>query len=232
MDLRVADHLVVAAFGLVFPIYSLLTYPRIKRALEANVRGAHVREYRETLLWLWGLGVTGLLVWITLGRSVRDLGFGGPGGWRFWLSLAVVLGFVGFLMNQYRWVRRDERAREEVVRQLSRVEEYLPRTSADFKHFVALSLSAGLWEELLYRGYLIRYLDSMSGIAVAVVASSIVFGFAHLCHGVSAALRAGALGVLFAVLFLFSGSLWLPIALHASIDVSAGLTARTVYVSS
>ncbi len=184
------------------------------------------------LLWLWGLGVLGLAVWIYLGRPIRNLGFAPPGGWRFWISLALVLVFVSFLMNQFRWVRRDEGASQEAIRQLSTVQEYLPRTSAEFKHFVTLSLSAGAWEELLYRGYLIRYLDSMSEISVAVVASSIVFGFAHLCHGLSAATRAGALGLLFAGLFLFSGSLWLPIVLHAFIDIYAGLTARTVYASS
>lgn len=232
MGLTVADHLVVASFSLVFPLYSLLTYPRIKRALVANLPGARLREYRETLSWLWGLGVLGLVVWIYLGRPVRGLGFETPGGWRFWLCLALVLVFISFLMNQYRWVRRDERARHEAVRQLSAVQEYLPRTSAEFGHFVALSLSAGVWEELLYRGYLIRYLSSMFGIVVAIVASSVVFGFAHLAHGASAAIRAGVLGLVFAGLFLFSGSLWLPIVLHAFIDVYAGLTARTIYVSS
>ncbi len=232
MGLSVADHLVVAAFGLVFPIYSLITYPKIKQALAANAPGARLREYREMLLWLWGLGALGLAVWIYLGRSVRGLGLEAPGGWRFWLSAALVLGLIAFLMNQFRLVKRDERAREEVTRQLTAVQEYLPRTSAEFKHFMALSLSAGFWEELLYRAYLISYLDTLSGIVVAVVVSSIVFGFAHLAHGRSATLRAGGLGLLFAGLYLFSGSLWLPIVLHAFIDMSAGLTARTVYASS
>ncbi len=232
MGLSVADHLVVAAFGLVFPIYSLITYPRIKPALQTNSPGARLREYRETLLWLWGLGVLGLAVWIYLGRPVRGLGFATPGGLRFWLSAALVLGLVAFMINQFRWVKRDERAREAVARQLTAVQEYLPRTPAEFNHFIALSLSAALWEELLYRAYLIRYLDSMSGIVVAVVVSSAVFGFAHLAHGVSAALRAGGLGLLFAGLFLFSGSLWLAIVLHAFVDISAGLTARAVYGSS
>ena len=60
--------------------------------------------------------------------------------------------------------------------QLRAVEPILPKGAAELRWFTALSLTAGICEEILFRGYLIWYLDSYIGLVGAVILSSIAFG--------------------------------------------------------
>jgi membrane protease YdiL (CAAX protease family) len=50
----------------------------------------------------------------------------------------------------------------------------------------------------------------------------VLFAAAHAYGGRTLAMRAGLLGVVLGALFLLSGSLWIPIALHAFLDINAG----------
>lgn len=56
----------------------------------------------------------------------------------------------------------------------------------------------------------------------AVLLSSLLFGGAQVMHGVQATLRSAVLGVIFAALYLFSGSLWASMILHPMIDLTSG----------
>ena len=52
--------------------------------------------------------------------------------------------------------------------------------------------------------------------------SSIVFGVGHLYQGPTGALRTGVIGMVFAVLTIATGSLWVPMLVHVLIDVFQG----------
>jgi membrane protease YdiL (CAAX protease family) len=74
----------------------------------------------------------------------------------------------------------------------------------------------------LYRGFLIRYLANdpwHAGLWIAVAIASISFGLAHGYQGLSGIIGTTLLGTVMAVLFLACESLWLPMALHAIIDL-------------
>ncbi|PKK81983.1 MAG: hypothetical protein CVT49_16000 [candidate division Zixibacteria bacterium HGW-Zixibacteria-1] len=78
----------------------------------------------------------------------------------------------------------------------------------------------GFLEELSFRGYMItriRFLlgGNAVGTTVAVLASSIPFGIAHMYQDWAGALSAGVMGLCFALLFIRSHyNLWLPILVH------------------
>jgi membrane protease YdiL (CAAX protease family) len=91
-----------------------------------------------------------------------------------------------------------------------------------------VSLSAGICEELVFRGFFILYVLTVfeghaSGVGIAVVSSSFVFGMAHEYQGGPALIKITLLSVLFAVLFVLSKSLILVIVLHFAVDFSSGL---------
>ena len=70
------------------------------------------------------------------------------------------------------------------------------------------------WEEVLYRGFLLRALERLCGRAdVATVASSLLFAAHHL--SLTAALPLAALGATWSYLYLASGNLLVPVAIHA-----------------
>jgi membrane protease YdiL (CAAX protease family) len=71
------------------------------------------------------------------------------------------------------------------------------------------------FEEALFRGVLFTWLDSRLGLWPAVLLSSALFGLAHLRTGLATAAATGAVGVVLALAFHSSGSLWAPILIHA-----------------
>lgn len=83
---------------------------------------------------------------------------------------------------------------------------------------VAMALSAGIFEELLFRGVLFRTLEEICGSWIALVVSSFVFGFMHLVN--PAATVVGAVfisieaGLLLAAAYMVTRRLWLAIGFH------------------
>ncbi|HEX2729856.1 MAG TPA: CPBP family intramembrane glutamic endopeptidase [Rubrobacteraceae bacterium] len=89
----------------------------------------------------------------------------------------------------------------------------LPSTREERWVFAALSVTAGICEEILFRGFLLFYLqDFFLGLplAAAVTVSSIVFGMAHLYQGGKGVLGTGVFVLGMALLYVWSGSLLLP----------------------
>jgi len=68
--------------------------------------------------------------------------------------------------------------------------------------FLALGLAMPLW--------------------MAVILTSLLFGLAHVMHGVQAAVRSSLMGLLLAGLYLLGGSLLAPMVLHTAVDLSSG----------
>jgi uncharacterized protein len=105
-----------------------------------------------------------------------------------------------------------------VVRQL------MPETAGERGLFVVLSITAGITEEIVFRGFVLHALLVAAGSwPLALLLSSGVFGVVHAYQQPVGALRAALLGALLAVPLLAGGSIYPAIAAHALIDVLSGL---------
>jgi membrane protease YdiL (CAAX protease family) len=102
--------------------------------------------------------------------------------------------------------------------------ELLPQTGSDRALFAALSLSAGICEEIAFRGFLLHALGAATGsTALALFLSSGSFGVVHAYQLPIGALRAGLLGALLAVPLLVGQPIYAPIIAHVCIDLLSGL---------
>jgi len=85
---------------------------------------------------------------------------------------------------------------------------------------IAMALSSGVFEELLFRGVLFRSIETWFGSWAALVVSSLVFGLTHLVNP-EATLK-GALfiaveaGILLAAAYMLTRRLWLSIGFHVA----------------
>jgi membrane protease YdiL (CAAX protease family) len=107
-------------------------------------------------------------------------------------------------------------------RSMSDIPGLLPDSPLERLAFVLVSLSAGICEETLFRGFLIRFLHEGAlglPLAAALVASSLMFGLGHAYQGVKGVLGTAVAGLAFGLLFLLSGSLIACILLHALVDL-------------
>jgi membrane protease YdiL (CAAX protease family) len=228
MSPNAVDHLIVALLVLVVPWLVVLDYRKLIRALQAGEEDARLRAYRQSLVVQWGF--TALLVgfWLWTGRTLPALGLGLGVGAGLWIGLALTLAACAFLIYQVVMVRRHPEAREAVRVQIGSLRPLLPHTRREERGFAALSVTAGVCEEVVYRGFLIAYIAGL-GLATAIVLSTLAFGLAHAYMGKVAAIRAGLIGLVVAGLYWLTGSLWASMLLHATADITSGFMAREAF---
>jgi membrane protease YdiL (CAAX protease family) len=83
---------------------------------------------------------------------------------------------------------------------------------------------AAFMEEMVYRGWLVARIAELArftpaGWVAAVMATSILFGLAHLYQGASGVVATGLSGLIFGVAYLASGrNLWCAILAHGLMD--------------
>jgi membrane protease YdiL (CAAX protease family) len=100
----------------------------------------------------------------------------------------------------------------------------VPSGAAGIIVWIGLSLSAGICEEIVFRGYLQRQLAALSGrTSLAILGQAVVFGIAHGYEGLGAVLRIVVYGLAFGMLAHWRGNIRAGILAHAAWDILAGL---------
>jgi len=114
--------------------------------------------------------------------------------------------------------------REHLQDEMAEVAGLVPHTTSELGLFTALAITAGICEEVLYRGFLVGYAARFMPAWVAVIVTSAVFGFGHWYQGVGNAAQTGVVGLIMGVIYLVTGSIGAPIALHAIVDIAGGIS--------
>ncbi|NKY98464.1 CPBP family intramembrane glutamic endopeptidase [Nocardiopsis alborubida] len=95
-----------------------------------------------------------------------------------------------------------------------------PRTTAERAMAAGVAVTGGVFGELLYRGLFILLVASMGvPLWIAAVLSVLLFSVAHLYQGWWGLVSAGASGTLFTVLYLGTGSVWVPVLVHVALNL-------------
>jgi hypothetical protein len=226
------DHLLVVLIGVVYPLYFTIDwYRRLLPQLTSGGGYSRGRFYRRSMIELWLLTLLVLSWWLWSGRPATAVGLGVPRGWAFWIGAIVAIGLGTALGRQVATVRSSAEARAQVLKQPNGVPALMvPRDSTERRLWMGLSLTAGLCEEVLYRGFLIWYLMTLLPGMAAAFLSAVVFGVAHqyLGWGVGV-LRATIVGLVLGVAYRVTGTLWVPIVLHAVVDVTSGLSGSAAF---
>ena len=102
---------------------------------------------------------------------------------------------------------------------------FAPTNGSERRMWVALSLSAGIGEELVWRGVLPALVAAVSGsLAIGIVLSIVSFALAHAIQGLRSVLAIAAIAASFHALVFVSGSLYVAMMVHFVYDVIAGFT--------
>ena len=117
------------------------------------------------------------------------------------------------------WIARR---RGEAVPLVGDIEAMLPTTAVERRYFILLAFAAGIFEEIVWRGMVVFAVYAVAPDAAVywpVAISAVAFGIVHVYQGVRGVLATTYLGAFLCVLYLYSGSLLLPMALHVLIDL-------------
>jgi uncharacterized protein len=221
-----SEHALALLLLLGFPLWDVLETRALKTGL--NPRRKVLSYQRITIvLWISAVGAwamlrsTVFLVWAAVHQSI----------WQK-INSSFVWGLLGawVTVNLLRaFQRRNTKLRDVTVAALKQLDFFLPATREERIWFAVVSVTAGICEEVLYRGFLIRYFSDGPWhlpLAVALIVSSVAFGMAHGYQGLSGIIRTGIIGAVMAIIFFITGSLWLPMALHAFLDLNVLLLLR------
>ncbi len=224
----VLDHVVLVAVFVVAPMLEAFwLFPLFKRVSAAGRRGVRPWAYAVNMLMAWGFTGVVIVLWVLDRRpwTALHLGPARPLGLALGLGLSAL--YIGVVWRQVRALLRRPDGQERLRRQFANsarqpIGPLLPRTPGERRGFALVSFTAGICEELLYRGYLMWYCAVWTGPIFAVVISSVLFGFGHVYLGVGHVVRTAIVGVVFALIVLATGSLWPAMLLHAVLDLVAG----------
>ncbi|HUM05390.1 MAG TPA: CPBP family intramembrane glutamic endopeptidase [Terriglobales bacterium] len=214
----IITHLLAAAMILIAPWLGHLQYQRARKRLQAGASKVKVRLYRNVVVEQIVVTATVCGLWLFGGVPRANLGICAPRPW--WLTVALGTMLAGFLVRS--GLRARPKAQELRASLDGKLGVLLPDTKDEHRWFVAVSVGAGISEELAYRGFLFYYfsllLPWLNSIEV-VLLTSVVFGMGHLYQGWRGILKTGIGGLILAGLYLLSGSLLLPMLVHAAMDL-------------
>jgi CAAX protease family protein len=209
-----------AALLLVQPWAGGRRYRRLVAIVDEHPE-ARMRHYRRGMAGEWA--VVGVIVVIGLlaGRSARSIALVvGPHAQTWALIVAEVSVLLGATAALFRF--GGPGIRDALRSQARGFAALLPHTGRERAAFALLALTAGICEEVIFRGFAIAYLRWLwpGAPELAVIALTAAgFGLAHRYQGLRGIITTGLVGVFLAWLVLSTGSLIPAMVLHALLDL-------------
>lgn len=226
MNLHWIDGAWAAFLVAVVPYLALLTFRRFERALASGAESARLQGYRRTILGQWLTAAAAVATWFLLGRTLAALGLGGARGAGFWWGGGAVLVACALLVLQMRAVCANPEKLAAARAKFEPVRALLPADAREARWFDGLGMTAGICEEIVYRGYLLAVLTALFGTVAAVALAAVVFGLAHAYQGARGAAGTAIAGAVAGTLVVWTGALWAPMLLHAVVDWTSGHIGR------
>ena len=144
-------------------------------------------------------------LWNSLREVLRDAGLA-LGIWAIWVGVEKLWGHIFDISHAVS------------------IQAFLPRKPLEIALWIAVSISAGISEEIAFRGYFQRQFGALTGSKwVAVCLQAVLFGVGHGYQGVQAMAKIALFGALFGALAIWRGSLRPGIMAHALGDIISGI---------
>jgi membrane protease YdiL (CAAX protease family) len=222
--------------------------PRYRRLKEAVANGdtrARTRTYQRALVFEWISALLALAAfgfdWSKLNPKLLGLadarlmqafasGSDGARGAAFGVLIGVLAGTVGMIAVRMKARRRGARPTADAPQPwwrklLPDFTALLPSSTQERLLWVLVAISAGVCEEMVFRGWLLWMLHGQMGLSGAALigVAAALFGLAHIYQRASGVILTAFAGALFCVLYVATGSLLVPIVLHIIVDARFAL---------
>lgn len=179
-----------------------------------------LRLYLTLIVMEWGLF---LYVWKgglrRTGTKLRDIV---GGRWRRPADVAVDVGLAAGLWTV--WTILEKGIDRWLPSQAASIQTFLPRRASEILLWIGVSVSAGICEELVFRGYFQKQFEAFTGRRwIALFLQAALFGIAHGYQGLEACLKIAVYGALFGLLAVWRGSLRPGMVAHTGTDILSGI---------
>ncbi|WP_258807051.1 CPBP family intramembrane glutamic endopeptidase [Pseudidiomarina sp. CB1] len=210
------------------PVYSLWEADKVKIAILAG-RKTKIRAYQEAMLFMWAPTLMLLALMAYGAFAPSDFGLLWLGNLANWIGTVFVVAIAGYFAYSAYTLVHNAAARKKFREASPNHDWMMPANKRELRWFtLGLSVSAGVCEELLFRGFIIGALGDNLGVIVSLILSSLLFGLCLVYQGWMNVLRTGIIGLVLGVIFILTESLWVAIALHALVDIYGGIVGHVL----
>jgi membrane protease YdiL (CAAX protease family) len=223
----------LAAFlAFVGPFIDLRLLKRLRATQDPSLR-LYFYRFGSASLWAFGAVCFALMDWHGVLRLTPQV-MENPGvlaGQMARIAIAVLTAgfFLVALLPGAACLFR-ERSRKAYTRALAKSSlSYLfPVGVQQRRWYGFLSIAAGICEEVMFRGFLLTVArgDLKMGLMVALLGTSVAFGFNHLYQGPKGMVTTAVTGLMLGLVAVLTGGLVGPMILHAAIDLQILLIYR------
>ena len=198
-----------------------------------------VHYYKETVLYGWLPTIFVLFFIVLTPLKLYDIGIRGIVlGENTWLNIItfVLSGIaLAILVIQSITCLTNKKYHKQILEELESKSDgenhydvvvhklMIPRTKKEKRWFFGVSLTAGICEEIIWRGTLIYLLQGIFpklNILLIGLIICVIFGVIHMYQGIHGIIKTAIVAALFVMLYITTGSLFPGIVLHFLFDFS------------
>ncbi len=220
-----ADHILAFIFCIGVPLFGAI---QRRKGFDGIIFTSEQKKrvYISGSLSLFLMGAIVILEWLLFKRSLAEIGLAQPQNFPSWWWMAIV--FIAIYLLDTVISLTSEKELDNAIENWKKRTPFLPTKIVELPEYLLLCFSAGVFEEIVYRGYLVTYcwylFDGINNSELlAVIIPAFVFSIAHFYQGTKAVIKIFVLAVFFGYLFIYSGSLLIVMILHFLVDVIGGL---------
>jgi membrane protease YdiL (CAAX protease family) len=225
----IADHILIWIFGIILPFISGLQSQLLAGSIQFN-EYTRKKLYLSNSLMLAIAGSTVLLLWFFKQRCLTTLGFNLPQlqNKYFTVFFLVAAFIIGYVIDLYFSARKMNALKQED--NWFEKSSFLPEKTRELPSYIILCLCAGIFEEIIYRGFMVTYFLPLNGTEneipwMAIFAPSVLFSLAHTYQGWTAVIKIFIFSLLLGVIFIITKSIYPTMILHFLIDLVGGIVA-------
>jgi uncharacterized protein len=211
------------AFVSFFPIFGYLLFRSLKKSDNLNFTSNKLHTYAYIILSEWTFVIALLWIMHRHDLSISDLGEN-MGNVNLTIIATIVLLSVFMVMVYFNVRQLRQMNLDKLEVELRPLKKFIPNNRTESIVFILIAFTAGICEELLYRGWLQNLLAYGTGsVWIGLVLAAVIFGLGHAYQGKMGIVQTGIIGLIFGVVFIFTKSLVASQILHVIVDAVNGI---------
>jgi len=228
----------LASFVVFFTVMSIIGVKQTRHLLKTDIdEKARVQTYITTTFGLW-IPVLALFTVVAFSDiSFADIGFTLPTFQLNPIITAIILAsailwsaYFLYMIIAFMTSEKHRQHRNDVIAKKSAGSDYydlviyklmVPRTKLEKRWWFPLSISAGVCEEIIFRGafvFLVANIFPDLSIYIVFIIVVVLFGLGHFYQGTKGFILSTLVGAFFTLIYIASGSLIFVIAIHFLTD--------------
>jgi membrane protease YdiL (CAAX protease family) len=220
-----ADHIVAFIFCVLLPLLAINQAMKNNSTIKFNSR--QKREfYFSTCLSLSIMAAVIISVWLLFERPLSEMGLTIKINGNLWIW--PLIAFVIIYAVDTIYSVASPKKIDASINDWENRTPFMPAKSKELRVYLLMCLCAGVFEEVIYRGYMVTYFsyllrDSLWQQGLSVFIPALIFSISHFYHGLKNIIKILILSTFFGYIYILSGSLVIVMLLHFAVNVIGGL---------